>query len=188
MKTAIILHGMPDKENYYKPSGDSESNCHWLPWIQHELIIRDILAQTPEMPFPFEPSYELWKNVFKQFILNEDTILIGHSCGAAFILRYLSENNVKVGKVILVAPWIDPDQNEAPQMCNFEIDSSLQDRTSGVTIFISNDDGKHVLESADIIKFQLSNAKVISFEDKGHFCLKHMRTREFPELLNEILN
>lgn len=71
MKTAIILHGMPDKEDYYNPKGDAESNCHWLPWIQRQLILRDVLAQTPEMPRPYTPDYESWNHVFNQFEIDE---------------------------------------------------------------------------------------------------------------------
>ena len=50
MKTAIIVHGWPDKSECFDMSIPSSSNRHWFPWIQHELVARDILAQTPEMP------------------------------------------------------------------------------------------------------------------------------------------
>ena len=90
MKTAIIIHGMPYKdEEYYNPKRPASSNCHWLPWIQKQLLLKDILAQTPEMPVPYEPEYIAWKEIFERFPLNEETILVGHSCGAGFIVRYL---------------------------------------------------------------------------------------------------
>ena len=178
---------MPSKEGYYNSKGDSESNSHWLPWLQHELLIKDILTQTPEMPSPFEPDYNLWKSVLDQFILNEDTILIGHSCGAGFILRYLSENNIKVGKIFLIAPWIDPTHKEAPKMFEFEIDSNLQSKTGEITVFLSNDDDNQIIDSVNIIKSKLNMTKILEFSSKGHFCLKDMNTREFPELLEEIL-
>jgi len=49
MKTAIILHGMPSKKEYYNPKSSAQSNKHWLPWIQRQLILNDVLAQTPEL-------------------------------------------------------------------------------------------------------------------------------------------
>src|SRR3989344_7820689 len=110
MKTAIIIHGMPDREEYYDVGRPASSNCHWFPWIQKQLLLKDIVAQTPEMPVPYNPEYNAWKKVFEGFYPDEETILIGHSCGAGFIVRYLSENNIKVGKVVLVAPWIDPNK------------------------------------------------------------------------------
>lgn len=109
MKTAIILHGMPSKKEYYNPSSKAQSNKHWFPWIQRQLILRDILAQTPELPEPYEPVYEKWCSIFDQFKIDEETILIGHSCGAGFLVRWLSEHKVNVSKVILVAPFLDPE-------------------------------------------------------------------------------
>ncbi len=75
MKTAIILHGMPSKDEYYKPKSPAQSNKHWLPWIQRQLILKDILAQTPELPKPYAPNYQTWKALFEQFTLGGDTIL-----------------------------------------------------------------------------------------------------------------
>ena len=187
MKTAIVLHGMPSKKKYYDPSRSSESNGHWLPWLQHELIIRDILAQTPEMPKPYEPNYENWLNVFKQFTIDEDTIVIGHSCGGGFLVRWLSENEVKVGKVVLVAPWIDPGNIEAGDFFKFNIDSSLVDKTNGVTIFVSDDDDKVIHESAKMILDSAPGVNYREFHNYGHFCYSDMKTREFPELLEEAL-
>lgn len=107
MKTAIILHGMPDKEEYFDSKASSSSNSQWYPWLQQQLIINNISTQTPEMPDAYEPDYDKWLNVFNQFKIDQNTVLIGHSCGAGFLIRWLSENNIQVGKVILVAPWMD---------------------------------------------------------------------------------
>jgi hypothetical protein len=57
MKNAIILHGCPGKTGYYDPALPNESNAHWLPWLQKELIIRDIKADTPEVPHSYEPKW-----------------------------------------------------------------------------------------------------------------------------------
>lgn len=90
---------MPSREEYLKPTRPAASNNHWLPWIQKQLSINGIVAQTPEMPEPFRPDYDKWKETFEQFTLNDDTILVGHSCGGGFLLRWLSENDVKVGRL-----------------------------------------------------------------------------------------
>ena len=81
MKNAIIIHGMPSKEEYFEVGRSSSSNNQWLPWLQAKLVKQNILAQTPEMPEPYNPKYEEWKKVFEQFDVNEETILVGHSCG-----------------------------------------------------------------------------------------------------------
>ncbi len=188
MKTAIILHGMPSKEEYFSTESHAQSNKHWLAWVQGELVIHGIVAQTPEMPKPYEPVYEDWKNTFEQFPINEDTLLIGHSCGAGFLVRYLSENKIKVGKVVLVAPWIDID-HELPTgfFEGYEIDPDLVTRTAGLAIFYSSDDDEEILKTVEQLKLILKGAEVRGFSDRGHFTLDDMKTEKFPELLEEVL-
>ncbi len=185
MKTAIIIHGMPDKEEYYDIKRPASSNCHWIPWIQKKLLLKDILAQTPEMPVPYNPEYNAWKDMFERFPLNEETILIGHSCGGGFIVRYLSENNIKVGKVVLVAPWIDPEKSLDTGMFDFKVDENIVSKTNGITIFSSTNDMKEVQDSVEILKNKVKDIKIIEFQNKGHFCFDDMGTVEFPELLEQ---
>ena len=186
MKTAIILHGMPSKEEYYDPARPASSNCHWIPWIQKKLLLKDILAQAPEMPTPYDPDYNSWKAMFERFTLDPDTILIGHSLGGGFLIRYLSENDVHVGKVVLVAPWIDPQSSIKNGMFDFVIQSELVAKTKGLTIFNSTDDNKEIQDSVETIKTKVKNIKLVEFTDKGHFCHKHLGTDAFPELLQEL--
>lgn len=187
MKTAIILHGMPSKKEYFNPESRAQSNKHWLPWIQHQLILNGILAQTPEMPEPYEPNYEKWRSVFEQFKIDQETMLIGHSCGAGFLVRWLSENKVKVGKVALVAPWLNPDHEYETKMFDFEIDPSLAERTDGVTVFISSDDSQSILNSVDTIKSTIQDIVVKEFTDQGHFTFGTMKTDVFPELRDALI-
>lgn len=190
MKTAVILHGMPSKEEYYNSESQAESNKHWLSWIQRRLLLKDILAQAPEMPRPFEPVYEDWKKVFEQFPINEETILIGHSCGGGFITRWLSENKVRVGKVALVAPWIDPEPRELTTgFFDFYIDQDLPSRTASLTIFGSDDEKyESVRKSIKILTEAWPNAKSIELSGRGHFTMGGMKTPEFPELEAEVLD
>ena len=191
MKTAIIIHGMPDREEYYDVSRPSPSNCHWYPWIQRQLLLKDILAQTPEMPEPYAPNYEKWKDVFEQFKIDKNTILIGHSCGAGFLVRWLSENNIKVGKVVLVAPWMNPDNDINLEIdktfFKFDIDKNLVSKTDGLKIMYSTDDEKYILDTIKILKENIKNAEFQEFTDKGHFTLGSMKNEEFPELLKNII-
>ena len=79
MKNAIIIHGAPDKEEYYSDKYPSASNFQWLPWLQKQLIMRDIKADTPEMPHAYSPQYDVWKREFERFDITSETILVGHS-------------------------------------------------------------------------------------------------------------
>lgn len=183
MQRAVILHGMPSKEGYYSQERDSQSNSHWLPWLQRELLIRDILAQTPEMPMPYSPDYEQWKREFERQIIDENTLLVGHSCGAGFLVRWLSESDRGVKKLVLVAPWLDPTR-ECGELFDFTIDTELEKKTKdGVDVIYSTNDGEEMQTTVDLLHEQLPGARYHEFVDYGHFCLKDMGTREFPELL-----
>lgn len=189
MKTAIILHGMPRKEEYFNPQSPAQSNKHWLPWLQRQLILNGILAQTPEMPEAYRPDYEKWRSVFEQFTIDEETMLVGHSCSGGFLLRWLSEHKVNVGKVALVAPWINPaDPRPAPGFFDFQVDPDLASRTAGVTVFISSDDGEEELATAEDLKKNLKGIQVQEFTGRGHFTMGDMKTEQFPELAEFLLS
>ncbi|MDP3900854.1 MAG: alpha/beta hydrolase [bacterium] len=184
MKTAIILHGMPSKEEYFSPEGGpSQHNKHWLPWIQHQLLLKGVLAQILELPEPYEPDYEKWRSVFEQFKIDENTSLVGHSCGGGFLVRWLSENKVNVGRVALIAPWIDPTSTSVkPGFFDFQIDENLAERTGGICLFISSDDSKEELDTAKLLREKVRGLEVKEFSDKGHFTFNSMGTEVFPEL------
>ena len=185
MKTAILIHGMQSKEEYLSPTTPAASNNQWFPWIQKQLSLAGIIAQTPEMPEPYRLDYQKWKQVFEQFTLNEDTILVGHSCGGGFLVRWLSENDVKVGKVVLVAPWINPKSNEpAPGFFDFEVDPNLASKAEELHLFVSSDDEQDELDTAKILEEKVSGIKFHRFTDRGHFCVGfNLKSEEFPELL-----
>ncbi len=189
MKSAIILHGMPSKEEYFNPEGwPSKYSGHWLPWIQRQLIVNGILTQIPEMPSPYEPDYDKWRRVFEYFPVNEDTILVGHSCGGGFLVRWLSERKIKVGKVALVAPWINPNSSRTrPGFFDFQIDNNLVSKTQELCLFISSDDKKEILDTTKMLKERVNDIQVKEFHNKGHFTFNHMKTQSFPELKDFLL-
>lgn len=187
MKTAILLHGMPSKEEFYDKSIPSMSNQHWIPWLQNQLLVRDIFTQTPEMPIPYKPQYDLWKKEFEKLKPEEVNILVGHSCGGGFLLRWLSENKTSHETVALVAPWLDPDREYTTDFFDFEIDKELTKRILNLHIFVSSDDEKGIADSLIIIKKSLTEAKTHSFIDKGHFCFNDLGGEAFPELLEVLI-
>ena len=187
MKNAIILHGTCDKDEYFSDKYPSLSNSHWFPWLQKQLLINNILTQTPEMPEAYSPDYEKWRREFEKFDINSETILIGHSCGAGFFIRWLSENKVKIKKLILVAPWLDPDKEKTDSFFNFEISKDISDNSEEIHLLVSMDDDNDILESVNIIKNNIPKIRLHEFSNLRHFTYKHMKTDNFPELLEHIL-
>ncbi len=186
---AILIHGWGTKEEFYDSKYPSASNSHWFPWLTKELMIRDIHTVSVEMPDSHDPQYEVWKKELERFDLDKDTILVGHSCGGGFIVRYLSETNIKVGKVLLAAPWIgvQPDREFDASFFNFDIDTSIVSKTDGVTIINSTNDSLQIQESVRQLSQKIKDIKLVELEEKGHLTLKGLGTEEFPELLKEII-
>lgn len=191
MSNAILVPGRPDKEQYYDPDLPTNSNDHWFPWLTKQLMQKDILTVALEVPRPWQPRYDLWKKEFERFDITPETILVGHSCGGGFLVRYLSENkDLKVGKVLLVAPWTNPDNNpnsDTADFFDFSIDPEFPARTKGVTVFISSDDQSSVIETVEILRNKVKGIKYKEYQDKGHFTNKTMHTVEFSDLLEECL-
>ena len=123
MKNTILIHGAPYEEEFRNPEKPSPSNTNWFPWLQKQLALRDEVSVAPEMPRPYDGIYSEWAEVMESYKINTETVLIGHSCGGGFLLRYLSENKqIKPTKVVLVAPWLDPEPHElTTPFFNFEI-------------------------------------------------------------------
>ncbi len=188
MKNAIIIHGKPSKEVYYSDQFPSSSNFAWIPWIQKQLIIKDIKADTPEMPHSYKPDYKIWSTEFERFNINKETILIGHSAGAGFIVRWLSENTkIEVSKIILVAPSIDPYKTSETGFCDFTISPDLIKRTGQFTIFTSDNDSEQINKSVSILNENIQNIDIIIIKGMGHFIPSDMGTDKFPELLEQVL-
>ena len=90
----IIIHGV-----YSNP----EEN--WFPWLKKQLEGMEFEVIVPQFPTPLDQSLESWMRVFSQYEskINEETVLIGHSLGAAFILNYLEKTTKKIKAAILVS-------------------------------------------------------------------------------------
>lgn len=80
MINVIIIHGT---------GGNPEGN--WFPWLKSELEKLDCKVFVPKFPTPIDQSLENWLNVFKEYrqYLDENSIIIGHSLGPAFLLNVL---------------------------------------------------------------------------------------------------
>lgn len=190
MKNAILVHGWNTRDEYYDPEKPTASNDHWFPWLTKQLMIRDIHTVAPEMP-GYYPEYEVWKREFERFDVSEDTILIGHSCGGGFLIRWLGENpNRKVGKAILVAPWLGLRFSDDPfdeTFFNFEIVRTIAKQTESLHVFNSSDHFEVVAQSVDIIRTKIDDIQYHDFTNKGHFTKTSLGTEAFPELLEEII-
>ncbi len=188
MKNVYILHGCCDQEEFEDTSIASGSNFHWIPWLQKQLIVKGYNCQTPEMPTPYKPSYQTWKRLFEVYLVDEETTLVGHSCGCGFFLRWLSENDININKLVLVAPYLDPEPfNRFGSFLKCTLAPDLMERIKELHIFYSKDEEvTGVKETVKILQDKYSPLQFHEFENHGHFCFGDMGTEEFPELLEII--
>lgn len=197
-KSAIIIHGKPSREGYFNPDSPSQSNSVWIPWLQKELLLDDIPTQTPEMLRSYQPDYSIWSKTMSDLTVDEDTILIGHSCGGGFIIQWLSENSdIKTDNVYLVAPAFgdslvsDPADKYEDELLNgffdFTPDINLLNRIKDLTIIYSDNDSIRVNNTIDLLKKYYPQANYRLFSNYGHFTSEPaIKNGKFPELLDII--
>ncbi|MFH1424814.1 MAG: alpha/beta hydrolase [archaeon] len=94
MANVFIFHGT---------GGYPEEN--WFPWLKAELESLGCKVFIPQFPTPENQTPATWFPVFNQYKehFTEDTILIGHSLGGAFLLRVLEQSNIKIKAAFIVS-------------------------------------------------------------------------------------
>lgn len=189
MKKVVIIHGCPsDAEKAMNPETRTYDK-HWIPWAKKQLEENGVKIRVPLMPDPWQPDYKKFKAEFEKYEVDENTILIGHSCGCAFLVRWLGESKKKISKLILVAPWKIPQGKRNGVDVDFyeyDIDQTIKNRVQKIVMFTADDeeeDGKKSLE----IYHQVLDGEVIELKGHGHYTMGDMGTVEFPELLEVVL-
>lgn len=188
MRTAILLHGLYTKDEYYDPAAPSPSNAHWFPWLQRQLQLKDIVPHVPEVSFTFKMNWADWLKEVERFEMDENTTLVGHSMGGGFWTRYLSEHpELKVKKVVLVAPWLNVSHEEDTDFFGFKLNPDIVNQAEEFVVFASDNDHPDVQKSVEHLRTELKGANFKDFHNYGHFCYKDLNTDAFPELLEEVL-
>ena len=169
----------PETKTYYK---------HWIQWAKNQLILKGIATEAPLMPNPWAPDYNAFKQEFEKYPVSENTILIGHSCGCSFLVRWLGESKKKIKKLILVAPWKIAKEKDPlkEKFYAYPIDETIKSRVEEIVMFTSDNEREDGKKSLEIYKKSLGG-KIIELKGKGHYIFEHMGTEEFPELLHEII-
>ncbi len=189
MQEALILHGICDKHEFFEMDFPQGSHAHWTPWLQQKFLRAGIECQTPQLPSPYKPTYTDWAAVFERMYHSKVDILIGHSAGAGFLLKWLSENtHVTIDTLICVAPWIEPNKRFASFLYDIKMDKTLTQRIKHFHILHSTDDMEDVCTSVAGIQTAYPDASYHLYKDKGHFCLSDLGTEKFPELWDIIQN
>ncbi len=156
--------------------------------------IKEALVEThecimPRMPNALNADFLAWSIWFEKIVpyLRDGVVLVGHSLGSGFLLRYLSSNKlpITVSQLHLVAGVID--DLDCPGVGEFGVDitkwSGFVSSIHEVHVWHSSDDAYVPLHHAERLTAKYPNAITHYFTDRGHFL-----QGEFPELLTVIKN
>jgi predicted alpha/beta hydrolase family esterase len=103
MARIVIIHGA---------YGTPEEN--WIPYLRDSCEQQGDVVITPTFPTPENQTLANWLEAFGRQvgILTEDTVLVGHSIGVAFILSLLQSQSVKIRGIVLASGFMDDFGNE----------------------------------------------------------------------------
>lgn len=182
MTKFLILHGT-----------DASPDANWFMWLKGKLIGQGHKVWLPQLPQSDKPNAKNYTNFIfgnKDFVIDSDTILIGHSSGAVEILSLLQHlpNDTVIKSAILVSAFRDDlgwDKLAGlfDEPLNFEEIKAHCDRF----VFVHSDNDPYVpLEQAKYLSEELGG-DILLFEGQGHFNTElNPEYKQFPELLEVI--
>jgi uncharacterized protein len=164
MSNAFIIHGT---------GGYPEEN--WFPWLKEKLESLNYNVIVPQFPTPKNQTLENWFKIFERYkkYYTQDTILIGHSLGGAFLLRVLEKYDLKIKAAYTVAVPIgilpiknyNADKLFTSQSFDWE---KIRSRCKKFCVFHSGNDPYVCLENGkELAKFLKTD--LIFVPDAGHF-------------------
>lgn len=185
MKKAIICHGISESLDYANKQIMPSCAKNFLPWLQQKYLLHGVCCQNPAFPNSWVPdrSYNDDVNVFSRLEIDEDTRLVGHSCGAGFLLKYLSQHpDIKVRHLVLVAPFLDPTGLLKNYYSDLQLDPDLPKRIGRIDLFYSTNDLQVIQTSVKKIIETYPNINIHNCGEMGHFRETEIGTKEFPRL------
>ena len=152
------------------------SEDYWYYYIKQKVESRGYVCIVPTLPSIKKMNYDSWAKQFDKYkhLIDENSVVIGHSTGSIFLVKYLMENNLKVDKFIGVVSFNQVNKNAS----NPEWDNINK------TFFVPNlKDFKHYAKKricfyspTDIYDFESLNkfaetieAEKVIIEQAGHF-------------------
>lgn len=170
----VLIHG-------YKAS----SKSNFFPWLRDELLKRGHEVVAPDLPNSEEPDPDEWtKTLLDEVgVVDDETIVIGHSLGAATALRFLeaveARSTVK-GCILISPPWmIRHETFRGFFMSELDFDV-LMWKASMFTIIHSKDDDVIPFDHAEKYA-KVLHARLVPQEGAGHF-----DGEQYPVILDEV--
>lgn len=150
---------------------------HWLEWSledSYEFIF-------PDFPLRNNADYEIHKIILEKYFQkfnDQDLIIVAHSLGTIFIMKYLLENGFvkNIKQLHLISPIVSNEFQPADDVENtgsftfeYEIVGEIAKCCEEIHIWHSTDDMICTYKNAEYLKEKIPQANLYTFTNKGHF-------------------
>ncbi|KAF9291520.1 putative hydrolase rbbp9 [Linnemannia elongata] len=154
------------------------------PATQHPLFPGGNILET--FPDPYDAHEEIWiRHMEDEVEIGEQDVVIGHSSGAAAILRYVETRKVK--GVVLVSAYQsdldDPSEREAGYFNRPWNWDAISRNVEWITQFSSPSDHLVPIDEQRFVASKIVGIDYIELPNRGHF----IRDRAFPELVANVI-
>ena len=178
-----FLRGFEVKSvDYFKRKADWKTTLQDAVGSGYEILL-------PQMPNKWNARYAEWKIWFEKLIpfLDDGVVMVGHSLGASFLVRYLAENRFpkRIAATCLISGVYGHGSGTEGMTEEFAAPSSLALLAEqGGTIFLYHSTDDPIVSVSELAKYQadLPDAITRVFNDRGHF----FGQDTFPELIADI--
>ena len=138
-------------ENYFIIHGSySSPYSNWIGWLHEYIESEGKQVYVPNFPIGIGyQNYENWSNLLRYYLdlglINENTVLIGHSIAPVFISKFLVDNKIKVKKLIFVCGFnnyfgINEEYNTVNKSMYFDNLEDVKKFASEIICFYSDND------------------------------------------------
>ncbi len=174
---AIIVHGT-----------GGHPDVIWYPWLDHQLTARGYTVERPHYPdLNVAPIATFLPIVLANHEFTGDTVLVGHSGGAALLLAVLEHLDVTVAQAILVAGYCTrPNTSDEPVLQEHYDWAAIRAHARDLVFINSRVDPYGCDETQGRAMFErLGGTQII--RDDGHFG-DYNQPYETFELLDKLID
>lgn len=184
MKNVLLIHGFNGIPKIFE-------------YFKEELEKKGYNVIMPNFPVREEITIDKFFKVFDEYrdFFNENLIVIAHSIGNPMFIKYISQNNYKIGKYISLAGFSKAYYNDGKDILNEKLKLTiLTDKEKEDIIKLINERYSVYSDNDHIVPFDLSESyctdirsKPILIKNIGHMAKKSGLER-LPEVMDLILN
>jgi hypothetical protein len=177
MKKALILHAW-----YSRPDDN------WYPWLKNKLKQKGYEVYVPDLPTMYTNLPNMRKQldfIKKNFIIDKNTLVFGHSLGTLLAMRLAEKHQLK--KMFLVAGWDFNDLSvEHRLFWQTPINHAKIKKNVKAIYCISSDNDPYMTAFAVEEMSKRLNGKFILIKGRAHFSKKQGGVTKIPQLLKLI--